>query len=257
MTKSKQPRKEKTFATYDEDARREFLTGFKKRKDERRAKALIQESEMAKEARRQARAESRREAQEQLEYANGLTSEVMPDDYGYAEAVGGGGGGGGGARDEAEFADDFSRAAFGASTVLVTTAEGWGDEEAEMSLEKARDDELRELAAPALAAAAAARDADATLRNKRLAEALAARAKSASKNSKKRRGGGGNREGGGGDRDSAGGAGAAERGPKSGGGGRGGRGGKRGGGGGRGGSSSRRGKGRGGKGGAGGRANPF
>ena len=249
MTKSKQPRKEKTFATYDEDARREFLTGFKKRKDERRAKALMQESDMAKEARRQARAESRREAQEQLEYANALTSEVMPDDYGYADAVGGGG-----ARDEAEFADDFSRAAFGASTVLVTTAEGWGDEEAEMSLEKARDNELRELAAPALAAAAAVREADAALRNKRLAENLAARAKSASKNSKKRRGGGGNRESGGGDRDSAGVG--AERGPKSGGG-RGGRGGGRGGRGGRGGSSARRGKGRGGKGGAGGRATPF
>ncbi len=178
MTKSKkQPIREKISAEYDEVARKNWLTGFKVRKDARRAEAMVKQKDMELEVRRAARAEARKEAHAALEWQRSLTSEVMPDLLPGGAAV----------PAESEFADDFSRAAFGASTVVVTTSEGLGDFDAEGAIEAARDDELRILAAPVLEAAAMARATEAAQRRKRLEESIAAKAKMKPKSSKNRR----------------------------------------------------------------------
>lgn len=54
-------RHNKLVVTYDEDARKEYLTGFRKRKAERRKVAQDRIKEMEKKARKEARDEVRRE----------------------------------------------------------------------------------------------------------------------------------------------------------------------------------------------------
>jgi hypothetical protein len=151
------PRPEKTSATYDESARRSWLTGFKRRRDDRKREAILSAGALAKEAARAVRTESRREASAAAAAARNAAGEIVPD-WQPARAA------------SDSFADDFSRAAFGASSVVVTTTEGWGDDT--VAIGEVDDDALRALAAPALAAARATREKEAAVRAKREREAL-------------------------------------------------------------------------------------
>jgi hypothetical protein len=184
-------RSTKTSATYDEAARKDYLTGFKKRKDVRRKEAATQQEALAKEERRQARVEARRETLE----ANRLLQHtlVLPDIF--LPQRGGSGGGGGGAPAELKeeaFEDDFSRAAFGVGSVVVTTRlGGFGEEEggaaAAAALAEESSDRLRELAAPVLAQQALRREAEGRrveAKNRQRASEVAAKRKRKSKNAR-------------------------------------------------------------------------
>lgn len=161
MTKKRvHPRPEKTSALYDEDERKSWLTGFKRRRDERKREAILNAGALEKEAAQAARAESRREAAAAAAAAREAAGEIFADWQPSLAA-------------SERFADDFSRAAFGASSVVVTTTEGWGDEG--VAVGDVDDDALRALAAPALEAARIAREREAALRAKREREALIVR----------------------------------------------------------------------------------
>lgn len=138
---------------YDEAARKDFITGFRKRKDARRRDALEREAALQKEAHKQARAESRRAVLE----AAGAAGCGIPRVEVVAEVE---------APAAEAFADDsFSRRMFGSGEVLVfTSALGAGAGEGEAvaaALAEESRERLRELAAPALAEARARREAEA------------------------------------------------------------------------------------------------
>jgi hypothetical protein len=179
---------------YDEAARKDFITGFRKRKDARRRDALEREAALQKEAHKQARAESRRAVLEAAGAAGcGIPRvEVVPEvEAPAAEA----------------FADDsFSRRMFGSGEVLVFTSAlgagagaGEGEAVAAALAEESRE-RLRELAAPALAEARARREAEAEAAVARERSFLAKRVKNrkalknaAFRDRKEVRGGGGSK----------------------------------------------------------------
>lgn len=134
-------------ATYDEEARREYLTGFRKRKAERRKNAETVRVEREKDERRQDRTAKRA----RLDELAGLRSKFVRDtpaasdeeddeDDGVPRA-------GAGSKVERELTDDFSKKAFGADRVVVSTIIGGVGEDEEG--EEVSDTEalLRELAA--------------------------------------------------------------------------------------------------------------
>lgn len=129
-------RRDKLTVSYDEDARKEYLTGFRKRKQERRKVAQDQITLRVKEEKKAEKLELRRAAKEALttteEYEVPSALPAPPEPSGpAAEAA------------RAEFADDFSRARFGAQSVIVTTAVGLLDDDEDVE----RLDKLKELAA--------------------------------------------------------------------------------------------------------------
>jgi hypothetical protein len=164
----------KLTVVYDETARKDFITGFRKRKDARRREALTRAAELAKEARKQARAESRRSILEAAGAGAAVCVEVVPE----VDAVAGGGG-----AEEAFVDDEFSAAAFGSGSVVVTTTQlgddvaGAGGEALAAALAEESRERLRALAAPALAEARARREAAAAAASSRERAAIAKQVK--------------------------------------------------------------------------------
>lgn len=105
-------RRDKLVVTYDEDARKEYLTGFRKRKQQRRKDAQDKIQQRLKDEKRAEKAEQRKAAREEL------TTTIEYDIPGPLEADAGD------AAATAEFADAFSKKAFGAQSVVVTTTLG-------------------------------------------------------------------------------------------------------------------------------------
>jgi len=138
---------------YDEDARREYLTGFRKRKAERRVEALEKAREKEHAALKAMRSLKRKEASD---FANGhgANGSSLPrawvkagpdakqnegeEEEGDEEIDEPGV-----ERERTEYVDDFTRDAFGGEgAVVVTTALGWpGEEEDEEEEEEEEDDD--------------------------------------------------------------------------------------------------------------------
>ena len=142
---------------YDEDARREYLTVFRKRKAERRVEALEKAREKEQAALKALRSLKRKEASD---FANGHGAngsslprawvKAGPDAAAENDDNNEEGGGGneeeidepGIERERTEYVDDFTRDAFGGEgAVVVTTALGWpGEEEEEEEEEEDEED---------------------------------------------------------------------------------------------------------------------
>jgi len=137
---------------YDEDARREYLTGFRKRKAERRVEALEKAREKELAALKAMRSLKRKEASD---FANGhgANGSSLPrawvkagPDAKQNEEVGEEGAEEidepGVERERTEYVDDFTRDAFGGEgAVVVTTALGWPGEEEDEEEEEEEDDD--------------------------------------------------------------------------------------------------------------------
>ena len=136
---------------YDEDARREYLTGFRKRKAERRVEALEKAREKEVAALKAMRSLKRKEASD---FANGHGAngsslprawvKAGPDAKQNEEEEGSEEIDEPGVeRERTEYVDDFTRDAFGGEgAVVVTTALGWpGEEEDEEEEEEEGEDD--------------------------------------------------------------------------------------------------------------------
>ena len=132
-------RHEKVYATYDENARKEWLD-FRKRKNVRRKVAQAVNYEKERDAAKQARLESR----ESSRAAAAAQTETIILPFTYSN--------GGTDAAKEEYDDDFTKRAFGAGSVVVTTRMGGLDGEAGQDLEFESREKLRELAAPVLEA---------------------------------------------------------------------------------------------------------
>jgi len=135
---------------YDEEARREYLTGFRKRKAERRVEALEKAREKELVALKAMRDLKRKEASD---FANGhgATNGSLPRAWVKAGPDAKEGEDGdeeeidepGVERERKEYVDDFTRDTFGGEgAVVVTTALGWpGDDEEEEEDEEDEDED--------------------------------------------------------------------------------------------------------------------
>ena len=108
--------------SYDEAARKDYLTGFRARKMERRATAAAEAADLAKAARLAARKER----------ADEIAALMPPSVVEYAD-----GPEVGRPTTSADGVDEFSRARFGAASVRVTTSFGVGGAAAEVDEEEA------------------------------------------------------------------------------------------------------------------------
>ncbi len=119
LIKSKYKKREKLIVTFDEAERKEYLTGFHKRKVQRRLNAIEQLKRQEREDRIRERAERREAEQERIE-ANqaarrsnitmyNIPAPSMPSDK------------------KEEYEDDFTKKAFGQDSVTVTTTFGLGN----------------------------------------------------------------------------------------------------------------------------------
>lgn len=128
-------RREKLVVTFDESSRKEFVTGFRKRKQERRKKAIDEKAAIVKEARRQQRAKRRAAEAEVLVVSTEVMQDPLLQAPGSASELGIDGAAAGSRTLED---DDFSRRAFGADAVVVTTKFGLdgGDDDDESLLEE-------------------------------------------------------------------------------------------------------------------------
>ena len=126
--------KEKFIAKYDEDARREFLTGFHKRKVARRKQALEKQEELKREAKRQIQREKHREFQRDAKLLREIVFEEGPE-LGTSNNSG----------NAIEISnDEFSKKNLGASKVLVTIKEGM-----DLNEEENVDEALKRIASDA------------------------------------------------------------------------------------------------------------
>jgi len=126
--------------TFDADARKEFLTGFRKRKQERRKNAANAREKLQKMKQREDRSEKRKEIKEMIEsriddeFANEQRIKARKRRK-QSETK----------RSESTFTDTFTENAFGSDTVVVvTTSEGI--DEGEFNSDGNEIDEFEDLA---------------------------------------------------------------------------------------------------------------
>ena len=128
--KKKRPRQkhQKVVVTFDEDERAEYLTGFRKRKAQRREQAIVEMVEKARKDKLEERADRReKKAEMAASSGNNLTMEdnQSSDDEDAVEQV--------------SFADDFSKERFGATNVTVTTVVGFDGEDSDDDVDALRE----------------------------------------------------------------------------------------------------------------------
>lgn len=142
-------RREKLVITFDESARRDFVTGFRKRKNQRRRKAEREKTAQEKEAKRTFRAEKKAEEESKIVVSTELMKDPLMapvEDVDASSSDEDKTKGGKKKGKEAVVAgDEFSKKAFGADTVIVKTKMGFDvDAEAlaEEDEERKEEDEL-------------------------------------------------------------------------------------------------------------------
>jgi ribosomal RNA-processing protein 17 len=135
-------RREKLVITFDENARKDFVTGFRKRKNQRRKKAEREKTKQEKEAKRTLRAEKKAEEQKNVVVSTELMMDPLMapiDDGSDTEKKGKKG------KEAVVAGDEFTKKAFGADTVIVKTKMGFDadvDDLVEEDEEKKEEDEL-------------------------------------------------------------------------------------------------------------------
>lgn len=109
-------RQDKLVVTFDEKSRLDFVTGFRKRRIQRKKAAVHQKEVAVKQEQSERRAERRAELRALLAEGESAAAETAPPP---AETV------------SASFADDFSKRVFGAENVIVSTTIGSLDDDAD------------------------------------------------------------------------------------------------------------------------------
>ncbi|EDV19562.1 uncharacterized protein TRIADDRAFT_62020 [Trichoplax adhaerens] len=75
--KSKKSKRDKLILTFDEDSRRDYLTGFRKRKNMRRKKAKEQEEKLKKDCIRNAKQKKKKELEQKLHEREQRINEII------------------------------------------------------------------------------------------------------------------------------------------------------------------------------------
>jgi ribosomal RNA-processing protein 17 len=120
----KRPRQQhkKVVVGFDEDERADYLTGFRKRKTQRREQAIV---EMVEKARKDKLIERKERRAKQSYQTTMPTDSDNSDDEDKVEQV--------------SYTDDFSKQQFGASNVTVTTVIGFDGEDSDEDVDSLRD----------------------------------------------------------------------------------------------------------------------